>query len=173
MRKYAIFVIAILALVVFASGCTSEAQNKTYNVSGISFTYPGTWSEISKDQINLTGDSASAIVGVTDESGQIGILIQSTPSSSESLKSFISINKAGIKKNGYNILSDKTTTVNGVQAHQIIFAGTGSSGNSTKYVMTLFKKNNKIYYIVFNSPPEDFDSQQTNYNMVLNSFKVQ
>ena len=173
MRKYMVLVITILALVVFASGCTSETQNKTYNVNGIYFNYPGAWSELSSDQINLTGDSASAIVAVSDNSGQTGVLIQSTPALSQSLADFTNLNKAGIKKSGYAILSENTTTVNGIKAHQIIFNGTGSSGNATKQVMTFFKKNNKIYYIVFNSPPEDFDSQQTNYNMVLNSFKLQ
>lgn len=173
MKKYAILIVMILAVVVFSSGCTSETQNKTYNASGIYFIYPGTWSEVSADQINLTNESASAIAAVTDESGQTGVLIQSTSSSSQSLASFVNLNKAGIKKSGYTILSENTTTVDGIQAHQIIFTGTGSSGNATKQVMTFFKKNNKIYYIVFNSPPKDFDSQQINYNMVLNSFKVQ
>jgi hypothetical protein len=168
MRKYAILVISILAIVIFASGCTSETQNKTYNLSGIYFNYPGAWNELSSDQINLTSGSATAIVAVSDDSGQTGVLIQSTPSSSQSLTDFVNLNKASIKKMGYTILSENTTTVNGVKAHQIIF-----NGNDTKQVMTLFKKNNKVYYIVFNSPPGDFDSQQTNYDMILDSFKVQ
>ena len=173
MRKYVILVISILALVVFASGCTSETQNKTYNASGVYFIYPGAWSELSSDQLNLTSDAASAIVAVSDNSGQTGVLVQSTPSLSQSLTDFVNTNKASIKKMGYTILSENTTTVNGVKAHQIIFSGSESSGSDTKQVMTLFKKNNKIYYIVFNSQPEDFDSQQANYDMVLKSFKVQ
>lgn len=112
-------------------------------------------------------------MAVSDDSGQTGVLVQSTPFSSQSLADFVSTNKASIKKMGYTILSENTTTVDGVKTYQIIFSGSRSSGNDTKQVMTFFKKNNKIYYIVFNSQPADFDSQQTNYDMILDSFKVQ
>ncbi len=45
MKKYFLFVIAIVALVVMASGCTSQTGNnttatKTYSANGISFNYP-------------------------------------------------------------------------------------------------------------------------------------
>ena len=39
-----LIIIAILGIIVCASGCTDSTQdNKTYSGNGVSFTYPGNW----------------------------------------------------------------------------------------------------------------------------------
>ncbi|MGB9977680.1 hypothetical protein [Methanobacterium sp.] len=46
-----IFILAILALIIVVSRCTtiqSPPANKTYSVNGLSFIYPGYWSELDK-----------------------------------------------------------------------------------------------------------------------------
>ena len=66
MKKYAILVMAILAVVVFASGCIDDNTNSTssqstqpsiptklYSSGGISFNYPESWKQYSADDLSF------------------------------------------------------------------------------------------------------------------------
>lgn len=48
MNKVIIPVLIIILAVVAISGCTEQAQNKTYSANGVTFQYPGNWSELMK-----------------------------------------------------------------------------------------------------------------------------
>ena len=66
--KRLVFVLFILVVVVAASGCTSQntSSNKTYSANGVSFTYPGNWTEQNmttyQTQFGFTG-TVLAVVG--------------------------------------------------------------------------------------------------------------
>lgn len=52
MKKYYLLAVAIVALVVMASGCTTQTGNntttKTYSANGMTFNYPGNWTIINE-----------------------------------------------------------------------------------------------------------------------------
>ena len=66
MKKYFLFVVAIVAIVVMASGCTSQTGNnstatKTYSANGISFNYPSNW-----DIVNDTSNGNESVIALGD-----------------------------------------------------------------------------------------------------------
>ena len=90
MKKYFLFVIAIVGLVVMASGCISQTGNnstatKTYSANGMSFNYPDSWS-----LINQTTHTNSTVVALGDSSfmnktlNGNGVIIIKTPKNSSS-----------------------------------------------------------------------------------------
>ena len=66
MKKYFLFVVAIVAIVVMASGCTSQTGNNTtatknYSANGISFNYPSSWAIL-----NETSNENGTVVALGD-----------------------------------------------------------------------------------------------------------
>jgi len=58
--KKLILILAMMTPAVMALGCTgNQYTNKTYSGNGISFTYPGNWSEMFKSDIQNTVGSTT------------------------------------------------------------------------------------------------------------------
>ena len=148
--------LGILAVVVAASGCTDNTTtNKTYSNNGISFTYPGDWSEQ-----NATESSTLAVVG-NDTSGFA--LASTTITNVATTNQWASNFKALMKSDGYTFVSGKPRTVDGQSGYEVVMQKSGKYTSTTFFV-----KNSNPYIAAFTFPTND---QQT-VDMILNSLKV-
>ena len=174
MKKYFLFVIAIVGLVVMASGCISQTGNnstatKSYSANGISFNYPSNWS-----LINQTTHGNNTYVALGDSSFMNntlkgnGVIIIKTPKNSNSSSS----NSTNLKSQIAKLNGTKTTqTVDGVTANVTTF--TTQISNETVFIKFInFEKNNYNYQIQFVTISSDVKSQEQMFNMITNSFKT-
>jgi hypothetical protein len=159
--------IGILVLVVAASGCTSQStSNKTYSANGVSFTYPGAWSELNSTDLQKSL-SASTVLGLVGNNTNEFYVAKVNVGSNQvvsSISQWASGYNSTIKSNGWTFVSGKSLTVDGVPAYQIT-AQTNSSYYGTD---VFFVKNSAPYLAVYVSPSND---QQTLEN-ILNSLKI-
>jgi hypothetical protein len=175
LKKSAIGIIIILIFVALASGCTSQTtQNqtntKTYAANGISFQYPNQWQEIPPENLTTKTSSGSNIIaGVIDpNNSDILVLVQTT--SATNAKQSFDATKTALNTAGGQIVSESTTTVDGATAYQMDYTITTSIPKKERLI--LFEKG-KIYGLTYSTPQADFDSQLNNFNVIVNSFKVQ
>jgi hypothetical protein len=175
MRKYAIFVMAILALVVLASGCTSQGNN-TYNSSGISFNYSSNWQELpnikTPNAIVAVGDPNSVNSSTNNVNTLVIIQKVAMPQGTTLKQTYDDIYAQYAKDSSYRAISEKTVTVNGLTAYENIHR-INVSGVQKEEKAVWFGKNGNIYVILCGALPSDFDSQRANFDMVINSFKIQ
>ena len=176
MRKYIVLVIFLVCSVVFASGCvTNKSTNttKTYAQDNISFTYPGSW-----EVVNAT--SQNAIVAVADlNSVQNGtpttlVVIQKTdiPAGSD-INTIYNSNYATFFNNtNYQRISDGNITVNGQNAPENVYE-TNTTVNPIQYSAVWLNESGSIYVILSAAPASNFNNETMNFNLILNSFKVQ
>jgi hypothetical protein len=173
MKKYAFFVVAILALLVFASGCTST---NSYNANGISFNYPTSWQQFSSnttDSVVAVGDPNSK----DNSTGGVNTLVviqQAALPSGQDLKGTYDATYAQYVSSEptYKLISESTTTVDGTTAY--VNTHTIEVNGVTKQEEAVWlSKNGNIYVILCGALPGDFAAQQSNFDMVINSFKVQ
>jgi hypothetical protein len=173
MKKYFLFIIAIVALVVMASGCVSQTGSnstatKTYSANGISFNYPSSWS-----LTNQTTNGNSTVVALGDSSFMNntlkgnGVIIVKTPQNSNSNKNMTNAKSQLAKLNG----TKSTQTIAGVTANVTTF--NTKIGNETLLIKSInFEKNNFNYQIQFASISTDIKSEEQMINTVINSLKV-
>ena len=173
MKKYFLFVIAIIGLVVMASGCVSQTSNnstatKTYSANGISFKYPDSWS-----LINQTTHSNNTVVAIGDSSfnnrtlNGNGVIIIKSPKNSTSTSNNTNLKSQTAKLNG----TKTTQTIDGVTANVTTF--TTKISNETVLIKSIsFEKNNYNYQIQFASIATDVKSQEQMFNTIINSFKA-
>lgn len=177
MKKHAILVIAILALVIFASGCTTGGNNtSTYSGNGVSFNYPASWQQLqTSSQITLVsvGDPKSA----DNSTGSVNTLVavqKTALPNGNSLKQVYDNTYAqfAAQEASFKTISDTTTTVDGTTAY-VNTHTVDVRGVQKKEKAVWFEKNGSAYVILCGSLPADFDSQQANFDTIINSFKVQ
>jgi hypothetical protein len=173
MKKYFLYVIAIVGLVVMASGCISQTGNnstatKTYSANGISFNYPSSWS-----LINQTSHANNTVVALGDSSFMNntikgnGVIIVKTPKNSNSTSNSTNLKSQIAKLNG----TKTTQTVDGVTANVTTF--TKQISNETVLIKFInFDKNNYNYQIQFVTISTDIKSQEQMFNTIINSFKT-
>lgn len=173
MKKYFLFVLAIVALVVMASGCTSQTGNnstatKAYSANGISFNYPDTWAIINETNNEngtavILGDADFNTNNGTKGSGLVVFKVpKSTNSSAEiaNLKTQLS--------NGTN----STITIAGVTANETSF--NASANNVTAQFKFLdFEKNNFLYLIQYTSVTNGTQTQEGLFDTITKSFQIQ
>jgi len=180
MKKYPFLIIAILSLVVLASGCVTNNNSnstKTYSQNGLYFVYNGTW-EIA----NVTSTVPNAVVAVGDPSNV-------NPTTHQPL-TFVLIQKANVTQGtdlqtAYNQnylmffnnttnqrVSEANITVSNNSAYENVYTTT-SGGVQTEMRAVWVQQNGVIYVILCGTPPGNFQNEQNNFNLVVNSFKVQ
>ena len=168
--------LGILILVVFASGCTSSSN--TYNANGISFNYPSNWTELSPDKVTFaSGGNSTVIAAVADpntiqnKNYQTLVLVQSI-NSTVSLSDAVTAFKNLIQSSGGQIVSEKSITVDGISSTELVYT-ISVTGVAKKERLVIVPKNNKIYTITGSATSTDFNGQQSNFDLIINSFKIQ
>jgi hypothetical protein len=148
--KRLIYILAILSLVVMASGCTSSdqwASNKTYSGDGITFTYPGTWSVNDSEAVSTqSGSTSIAAVGNDDEGFAIGSIAVSGLDT-ETVQQATNQMVEEYQSQGYG--TAKTITVEGVNASMLTSEEADASGLYS--TVAIWVKDDKMYYAVYAS----------------------
>ena len=177
LRKYIILVIFLVFSVVLASGCVSNNNqssiNKTYSQNNISFKYPGSW-----EIVNAT--SPNAVVAVADpktlENGSPTTLVviqKPIVATGSDINTIYSSNYAQFFNNSdYQRVSEGNITVNGVNALENIYK-TNTTVSPIQYQALWLNENGNIYVILCIAKVSDFEGQQANFNLILDTFKSQ
>ncbi|MBI5679889.1 MAG: hypothetical protein HZC47_03210 [Methanobacterium sp.] len=165
MKKW-IAILAVLLVVVCASGCTSQPQ--TYSGNGITFQYPGDWSGNWTSEIQQSvGSSSTVLTSLGKDNAGMAVAKVNIGSVPISIADLTSTMKSGFQSAGYQSVTEKTRTVSGENATEIDFKyNVSSTQNYGSF--TFFKKNTDIYMIMISTP----DNNQQTIDMILNSFKV-
>lgn len=178
-NKYIGIIIGILVLVILTSGCTSinelvksfgnSTGNGTFSAYGVSFNYPGGWLALAENQ---TGSNSISVLKDSSFNGvQFNLQILNNNGLSEKgvIKQMETTSTPGWKK-----ISHGTLTVDGKKAYKDVFIyNVTDSTSDLRFEQIYFVKNNKTYLILIQAPDKDFDSERSNFDLILNSFKVQ
>lgn len=173
MKKYFLFVVAIVAIVVMASGCTSQTGNnstatKTYSANGISFNYPSSWAIINETSnengtLIALGDANFKDNNSTNGNGVVIYNLKTNNTSSD----FANITKSIANLNG----TMNTVSIAGVTANTTSFNDTAN--NVTAQVKLIyFTKNNNIYILQYLTIASDFQTQQGLFDTITKSFQA-
>lgn len=182
MKKFPIFlVLVILCLVILASGCITNNDvnvTKSYSDNGISFEYNGTW-----DIANSTAPNAVVAVGdprtVDAQNNPSTFVLIQKPNETEGkdLWTVYTENYAKLFNNTTNgnitnqRVSEANITVNSNKAFENIYI-TNSSGVETQMRAVWISQNGAIYVILCGATPNNFEKEQNNFDLVINSFKI-
>jgi len=168
--------------VVLASGCiTGDNQtsgnagnkNKIFSGDEITFEYPSSWQTIAsqaRDSVVAVGDPNS-----TDGNGKtsVNVVIQKIvkPQNSNFNDYYNATYAQFASQNlGFVPISDGTMLVNGMTAHENIYKINSDGQKQQRAVWIL--KNNLIYIILCSAPVNQYSSQQSNFDTIVNSFKI-
>jgi len=180
MKKY-LFLIALLVLVVMASGCisnqnqTNQSSTKTYSANGISFQYPNTWNLTDTITKNATLQIESPDFQITNGNPTKGNLVsiskdtipQGVNLTADNITKSLS---TSIKKSGVNA-TNETVNIAGVTATKFSFNDTVQNATANVWVIA-FEKNNILYILTFASVGDDLQKAKQNFETIINSFKV-
>jgi predicted Zn-dependent protease len=172
MRKYLIILVLALS-VLLVSGCTSQQNNetKTYTQNNISFQYPANW-ELARST------APNAIIAVADPNSMVNntpttqVVIQKSPLSkgsnltiaySDNYKNFFN-NTGNVKVSEANITSDK------LKAYENVYTA-NATGIEKQFRAVWLQKNGQIYVILCSAKKSDFQGQQGNFDLIINSFQ--
>lgn len=176
MKKYIFVVIAIVALVVAASGCTSQNGNgtnststKTYSNNNITFNYPASWEIISENSsengtVIAIGDADIQKNNTTTGNGVVIFKLPQTANNTADLKTL---------KTQVATLNGTNSTINiaGINANETTFNTTAN--NVTGQIKLIdFTKNNFIYFIQYTTLSSDFQTQSGLFDIITKSFTV-
>lgn len=71
------------------------------------------------------------------------------------------------------VISETDRTINGVSAKDMVYSISNTSGDAKKERIIAMQDTSNRYYIVCSAPTADFDRQQSNFNLIIDSFKIQ
>lgn len=168
--------VILLVLVILTSGCVNNDPNNqtnTYSGNGISFTYNGTW-----EVANSTSPNAVVAVGdpktVDAEKNPYTFVLIQKPNATQNndLQQTYNQNYAKMFNNSSNQrVSEANITINNNKALENIYL-TNSSGMQMQMRAVWLTQKGVIYVILCGTIPSNFDKEQKNFDMVINSFKA-
>jgi len=159
----------MLVVVVAISGCTSQntSSNKTYSANGVSFTYPGNWTEQNITSYQTQFGSAGNVLGVVgDESNNTFGVVKLNIGSNQrvaTLSEWASSYNSTMKNGGSKYVSEKPLTVDGINAYQVTMIDSGN------YVTDVFfVKNGTGYVATYSSLTND----TANLDLLMKDLKI-
>ena len=169
MKKW-IFILIILALIIAVSGCTtnqSSPVNKTYSLNGLSFIYPGDWSELDKTIYQSALDDKGELLAVVGDGSNsafgIARINNVKNQTNVTLNNLVVYYNSTLKNNGTEYVSEGSVTVDGIKGYEITVKASKNYLSSV-----LFIKNGTGYLAVF----ESSDNDQQMFNQIISSLKV-
>ncbi len=176
MRKYLLLMFALLA-VVMASGCITDQGNetKTFTQNNVTFQYPTDWVVVqttSPDAVTAVADPSSVISGTTSPTTQV-VIQKPNVTSSTNLTTAYNDNYATFFNNtGNQKVSEANITTDKLTALENIYTSS-SSGIEKQYRAVWLEKNSTIYVILCSAKKTDFESLQSKFDIIINSFQAQ
>lgn len=176
MKKY-LLALLVLTLVVFASGCTSDNneknnQTKTLSQNNISFTYPATWM-IGESKANDTIASVADPKSVNTQTGfaetVVSIQIKNRTGTFEDM--YNDNYESLFSNSSYQRISESNMTLNNNSVFGNVY--TVESGGVIKKQRAIWiNDNKKVYVILCSALSSQFDKEKQNFDMIINSFKI-
>lgn len=155
----------------FGSVTKVDMVGNTYSGDGVSFNIPTNW-EVYK-VVDGTNTNINIVKNNSNRT-QITVVISPNPKdvSNEDL-----INEDQNPGNGdgnWEKISNSTTSINGITAYENTYRVTNSSmfNEPTTEEDIAFIKNGYSYTLIFLAPINEFNNEQTNFNITLNSFQI-
>ena len=153
-------IIGNLVFVVLISGCTSindfikSSGNGSFSEYNVSFNYPNGWFAFADNQ------TGSKSISVSKDSSFNGVQFNLQIMNNNGLSERGIINQMENSKTpGWNKISNGTLTIDGKKAYKDVFI--------------YFVKNGKTYLILLQAIDKDFDKERLNFDIILNSLKIQ
>lgn len=176
--KFAGIVIGILAFVILTSGCIfidntldsfTNSPTKTIKAYGVSLEYPSSWYAYAS---NKTGK----MIFVDKENGfnivQFTLQIMSNNGMPEQ-QAVNDIQEGDAYYPGWDKIGSNTLTIDNKTAYEDIFIVNDTHYSKLmKISRIILVKNDKTYLIHLQAPETEFDKEKVNFNVILNSFKV-
>lgn len=180
LKKYLI-AIFIISTVITASGCTnsgnqtSGSANKTqiYNGGEFIFEYPSNWKQVNSQALNSTvafGDPSSADANGTT---QVDVVIQkAVKPTSVTLQDYYAATYAqfAAQNLSYAPVSEGSIVINGMNGLEIVYKINSPTPKQQRVIW--LQKKNVIYIILCSAPVSSYNSQQGNFDTIVNSFKL-
>ena len=143
----------------------SNAQYKTYSNSVVSFQYPSTWNVLSNNAntMVIVGVSSYPDFSVYNESKYGYTSLSNYVSSSESYQTSI----------GYSIRSERSTSVDGFPAYEIVYQEDSGSGVMVVQQMDLVELSpgSQYFALVGVDTVDYYDQESSTFNQIISSFK--
>ena len=164
MKKW-IPILAVLLVVVCASGCTTQPQ--TYSGNGITFQYPGDWgTNWTSSAQGSFGSSGNVLASFGKDKNGVAVVKVNTGGINLDANTLTSAFRSAFQSQGQ--ATEKTRTVGGVNATE--WNMQINSANGTEYgSFTILKNNADVYMIIIGTS----DNNQQTVDLILNSFKFQ
>lgn len=169
-------ILAISIIVILSLGYASNmfgliSNANSYSGDGVSFNVPPNWHVLKKGQGSNTNIQ---IVNNNSNNVQIAISISPIPKNESDQEMISTIQNSMSKNSNWEKIAYNTISINGNTAYESIYtsSSTSQSNEVTDEEVFLIKKG-MLYDIIFEAPINEFNSEQTNFNITLNSFKVQ
>ncbi len=177
MKKIYIFIVALLALVIFASGCTQTDQTNqssvgNYSVNGISFNFPIDWvvSGTSRGNVSSINILDQEFLQSNSTKGDL-VSITCTPKTANITYDNVKKSITNSSNVTYNI-TNGTINIAGLSGNLTTFTG-DVNGNQTQIKLIYFEKNNMAYILSFLVVGGvNIQDQQKYFDVIINSFKV-
>ena len=158
---------------------TTEIPTKIYAAGGISLQYPASWN-ITTDEINGTNmqiviqDPTSTSNPQSTQIAAFTILTKQN-NGSETLEQRKNMFIQSFRNSGANISLTNTskTLVNGLSATEVIYNGNDPNNNTIQLKVVYFEQNDMSYILGFFTKEMDLKSQDKNFDVIINSFKLQ
>jgi len=170
LNKY-LGILTVLVFIVLVSGCISfEDDGNNYSAYGVSFNYPEGW------YVTSDNETGSNMIFVSNGSSfnPTELQIQIVPNNGLSEKDALNQIKTSESPQGYQHISNTTLTINGKTAYQDNYIGHDPNSNVTMKISTIyFVKNENMYLILIQAPEKVFDQEKQNFEVIINSLKVQ
>lgn len=162
-----------------SSNQTPDIASKVYSAGGIYLEYPYSWS-ITKDEIDgnnmqlMIQDPVSANNSDSAQAAGFTVLkVQKDPYETleQRKDSFIQ----SMSSAGANLApsSTKNITLNGINATETIYDGKAPTNRQLQLKLIYFQHGDIFYILAFLTKGTDLGSQQANFDVMLNSFKLQ
>ncbi|MEN6329938.1 MAG: PsbP-related protein [Methanobacteriaceae archaeon] len=176
MRRYLLLMFTLLA-VVMASGCvTDQGDNatKTFSQNNVTFQYPSDWVVVqttSPDAVAAVADPSSVISGTNSPTTQVVIQKPNVTAGTNLTEAYNDNYATFFNETGYQKVSEANITTDKLTALENIYTSS-ASGIEKQYRAVWLEKNSTIYVILCSSKKADFESLQSKFDIIVNSFQA-
>lgn len=190
MKKISFALVVLLIMVVLASGCTDQEENKQvlnyYNSSSVFFNYPDTWDvarsiEVAGAEVVIVTDPTASkyinesstreeLESLNITNGALFMYVKIPKNLDANLNSTVNEALQKLTQKGAKITKVTTTNVSGIVANETSLTRTGEGVTSEGKVIT-FERNENVYALILISAGSTYESQKKNFDLILSSLQ--
>ncbi len=190
MKKISFALVVLLIMVVLASGCTDQEENKQvlnyYNSSSVFFNYPDTWDvarsiEVAGAEVVIVTDPTASkyinesstreeLESLNITNGAVFMYVKIPKNLDANLNSTVNEALQKLTQKGAKITKVTTTNVSGIVANETSLTRTGEGVTSEGKVIT-FERNENVYALILISAGSTYESQKKNFDLILSSLQ--